>query len=261
MTVIARDDQQTPPDGPGSGTGETFEIKGASFPLTVLRLRTVRWKELGDQLTARLERNPGYFRGHPLVLDLLGVREELACSELPALVCLLRERGISPVGVCNAGQAHEEAASEVGLAVFGHTPFEPASRSRLRPGRSESEGREPEPRVVQPPPAPAGKMVTQPVRSGQRVYARNGDLVVVGAVNAGAEVLADGNIHVYGPLRGRALAGARGDAAARIFCQSLEAELVSIAGTYRVIEDVPAEVRGRAAQIYASGQSVVISPL
>jgi len=96
------------------------------------------------------------------------------------------------------------------------------------------------------------KTVYRPVRSGQQIYAEDSDLVVLAAVNAGAEVVADGDVHIYGPLRGRALAGARGDRAARVFCQSMEAELVAIAGCYQVLDDT-AEVRGRAVQVYLDG--------
>jgi septum site-determining protein MinC len=97
-------------------------------------------------------------------------------------------------------------------------------------------------------------LIDRPVRSGQRIYARGGDLSVIAAVSAGAELIADGNIHVYGPLRGRALAGVKGDTTARIFCQDLQAELVSVAGHYRVSESIPPELRGVPVQIYLDQQ-------
>nr|MDQ2693913.1 septum site-determining protein MinC [Pseudomonadota bacterium] len=109
--------------------------------------------------------------------------------------------------------------------------------------------------------ASANKLISQPVRSGQQMYAPDGDLILLGTVNAGAEVLADGNIHIYGHLRGRALAGARGNREARIFCQSLEAELVSIAGRYRVFEEMDAEVRGTPTQIFLADDRLIIEPL
>jgi septum site-determining protein MinC len=105
-------------------------------------------------------------------------------------------------------------------------------------------------------------MVTQPIRSGQRIYARDGDLIVLAAVNAGAEVMADGNIHIYAPLRGRALAGVRGNQNARIFCHSMEAELIAIAGSYRVFEDrVPDEIRQKSVQICLRGEQLDIVPI
>ena len=111
-----------------------------------------------------------------------------------------------------------------------------------------------------PPPAPKARLVTAPVRSGTQIYARGSDLIVTAAVSPGAELVADGNIHVYGVLRGRALAGASGDAAARIFCTRFEAELVSIAGRYLVSEQMPADVRSTSVQIALVDDQLTISP-
>ena len=105
------------------------------------------------------------------------------------------------------------------------------------------------------------RMVTTPVRSGQRIYARNSDLIITAQVSAGAEVIADGCIHIYGSLRGRALAGAQGDEAARIFCRDLQAELLAIAGRYKVAEDIADDVRGRPVQIRLDGDKLCIDPL
>lgn len=107
----------------------------------------------------------------------------------------------------------------------------------------------------------ASVIVTEPVRSGQRIYADRGDLVVMAPVSSGAELIAHGNIHVYGPLRGRALAGVNGDKTARIFCQSLEAELVAIAGLYRTSDDMPADLRNKRAQAFLQDDTLKIEPL
>ena len=105
-------------------------------------------------------------------------------------------------------------------------------------------------------------VVDRPLRSGQRVYARGGDLIVLAVVSVGAEVIADGNIHVYGPLRGRAIAGARGDTSARIYCTCLEPQLVSIAGIYRTTETpLAADVLGQAAQVRLDGEKIIVEPL
>jgi septum site-determining protein MinC len=101
----------------------------------------------------------------------------------------------------------------------------------------------------------------KPVRSGQQVYARDGDLIVTNLVANGAEVIADGSIHVYGPLRGRALAGAQGDSTARIYCQEFHAELVSIAGQYRVFEDLPSDLRGQPVQAWLEGEKLHLARL
>jgi septum site-determining protein MinC len=104
-------------------------------------------------------------------------------------------------------------------------------------------------------------VITQPVRSGRQVYAHQGDLVVLATASPGAELLADGHIHVYGPLRGRALAGVSGDTRARIFCRSLEAELVSVAGYWRVRDDIPEDLIGKPVQIFLEDERVMIEPL
>ena len=105
------------------------------------------------------------------------------------------------------------------------------------------------------------KLVNRPVRSGQQVYARDTDLVILGSIGPGAEIIADSNIHVYGALRGRALCGVAGNTEARIFCQSLEAELVSVAGNYKVLEEIPEELRGKPAQIWFGNDKLMIEPL
>jgi septum site-determining protein MinC len=279
MTSFARSEKAP---GGSSVRDEAFEIRGTSFPLTVIRLRSPDPVRLRAELEEKVGRAGDYFRNCPAVLDLQPVEATLAPAALPSLFALLRELAFVPLGVCNGTPDQRAASLEAGLALL-------QSPSRTKPGATTREAAEPRdvspppraaevPREVTPalapavpasepsqadprPPKKAAKVVSQPVRSGQRIYARGSDLVVVGAVNAGAEVIADGNVHVYGALRGRALAGAGGDGEARIFCQSLEAELVSIAGTYRVIEDVPAPVRGKPAQVYISNDHLVIAPL
>ena len=144
----------------------------------------------------------------------------------------------------NAEPAQLEAASAAGLASF--------APSVTQPGRRVAPPAAAAPAVPAPaPPSPraSSRLVTTPVRSGTQIYARGTDLVVTASVSPGAELVADGNIHVYGPLRGRALAGASGDTGARIFCSRLEAELVSIAGRYLVSEQLPADQRGFPVQI------------
>ncbi len=190
--------------------------------------------------------------------------------DFPALVRLLKELALVPVGVRHATPAQQEAAVEAGFAVVkggGVRELPAAPEPNGATGAKAEEPREPE-KIQTPPPkllqvtessdsVIRAKTVYRPVRSGQQIYATNRDLVVLAAVNAGAEVVADGDVHIYGPLRGRALAGAKGDRQARIFCQSMVAELVAIAGHYQVSdESVPREVRGRAVQIYLDGENL-----
>jgi septum site-determining protein MinC len=223
-----------------------LEIKGSVFTLGVLHLLVSDLDAIAADLVAKLRLAPRFFHHAPLVIDLQGVPVSARPVDFPALVHLLREHELIPVGVRNATAQQQEDAMGAGLGL-------------LQGGRPERESRTAEP-APQPEHAPT-KLITQPVRSGQQIYAQGGDLVVLAPVSAGAELLADGHIHVYAPLRGRALAGVRGNTGARIFCQCLEAELISVAGHYRVIEDLEAEVRGKPAQAYLEGERLTIRAL
>lgn len=224
---------------PAVATPQAFELKGRMLTLSVLRLFTVDLGLLAEQLDARLATMPELFRHLPVVLDLEALHSQ--ALDLAALADCLRQRGLVPVGVRAGDPELAEQAAVVGL---GAIELGSAPARRIEPVRER----------------PAAMVVQQPVRSGQQIYAR-GDLIVLAPVSAGAEVLADGHIHVYGPLRGRALAGVQGDSSARIFCQSLEAELVSIAGAYRISENIDEIGRGRPVQIYLDGEALHIEPL
>jgi len=148
---------------------------------------------------------------------------------------------LSLIGVQNATPAQLDAATTAGLASFAPNATQP---TRPRPAEAA-----PAPHHQTAPAAAKARLVTQPIRSGTQIYARGSDLIVTAPVSPGAEIMADGNIHVYAALRGRALAGAGGDVEARIFCSRLEAELISIAGRYLVSDQIPLEQRGLAVQI------------
>jgi septum site-determining protein MinC len=161
-----------------------------------------------------------------------------------------------PFGVRGGNKSQNAAAEAMELAILSDTlarVTKPAGATPT-PQRPPQAGPAPSApaaqREPQQRPAQGFTLVTRPVRSGQRIYAAGGDLSVVAAVSSGAELMADGNIHVYGPLRGRALAGMKGNTEARIFCQDLQAELVSVAGHYRISENIPGELRGMPVQIY-----------
>jgi septum site-determining protein MinC len=186
--------------------------------------------------------------------------------QFPLLVGLLRGYGMIPVGVRGGDANQNEAAEAMELAILGDTFVRKtkAAAARSTPKvTNESNAAAARPRAAAPRPASGApfKLVTHPVRLGQRVYARGSDLSVVGAVSSGAELLADGNIHVYGALRGRAMAGLSGDLKTRIFCQNLEAELVSIAGHYRVSENIPSALKGVPVQIFLDQEILRIEKL
>lgn len=227
-----------------------------------------------------------FFENEPVVVD--ASRLEQVIDWAPLLEAL-RQHRLHPVGVIAAG-AQLEAAAAAGLPAVevGGAPVRPAApvgaehdvpaaatipdKPAPHAGTADSAppSRAAEPRTVEaqsasaalPEPAPAAMVISRPLRSGQRVYARNTDLIVIGVVSRGAEVIADGNIHVYGPLRGKAMAGARGDASARIFTTQLDPELVAVAGVYRVIETgLEAALQNKPAIISLNGESLQIESL
>jgi septum site-determining protein MinC len=215
-------------------------VQGAVFTVMVVRAGMLRDPAFEPELARQIERSPRFFRNAPVVLDLKEAAEFTGEAEFAEAKEMLRRCTLTLIGVQNAQPAQLEAAAAAGLASFAPNAPQPSRR----PPREPSTGA---------PSAPAAtaktRLVTQPVRSGTQIYARGADLVITAAVSPGAEIMADGNIHVYGALRGRALAGAAGDVDARIFCSRLEAELVSIAGRYLVSEQLPPEQQGMPVQI------------
>jgi len=228
------------------------ELKGSVFTLPVLRVSSADLRAIEKDLSERLAQAVMFFQNAPIVIDLERVGHPSSALDLVGLVAVLRDKKLIPVGVRNAAPHQAEAAVAAGLAV-------------LRGGSPPKAAPEPVVAVAPKPPAPAvreTKFVTQAVRSGQKIHAPHGDLVVLAQVNAGAEIVASGNIHVYGALRGRALAGVSGDTSARIVCQQMEAELVAIAGQFRVFEDIiPGDIFGKLTQIYLNGEKLVIEPV
>jgi septum site-determining protein MinC len=221
-------------------------VQGALFTVMVVRAGMLRDPSFEHELAQQVERSPRFFRGAPVVLDLRGVSGFETPDEFSDAGAVLRNFTLMLVGVQNAQPAQLEAATESGLASFAPTAAQPA--------------RAPAAPVQQAPAqAPPARIVTQPVRSGTQIYARGADLIVTAAVSPGAELIADGNIHVYNVLRGRALAGASGDTGARIFCSRLEAELVSVAGRYLVSDQLPVDQRGHPVQIVLVDDQLTIT--
>lgn len=227
----------------------TFEIKSAQLPLVSLLLKSPALDALAQELAARFGDIPDFFDHEPLVIDLSPLQATQADSaiDFPALLTLLRQYRVQPIAVRGGSAAQMAAALAAGL-VAAPDAVTPRATSRV-------ETAEPE-RTAAPEPAHDALVIDKPLRSGQQVYARGRDLVLLSMVNPGAEVIADGHIHVYAPLRGKAIAGARGNSAARIFTLCLEAELISIAGVYRTSDvPLPADVLGRPTQVRLDGGS------
>ncbi|MCX7815321.1 MAG: septum site-determining protein MinC [Tepidimonas ignava] len=224
-----------------SASSTAIDIRPTTWAMLSARLRGGYVDAVLHELQQRYGDSPGFFENEPVVLDLSGwpTVADPTPLEVDALLRALRHVGLQPLGYRDASGQWPTLLQHHGLCDAGPAPTEPK-----RPTPSA-------PATPVPAPEPASAMVVdRPLRSGQQVYARGRDLVVLAAVNPGAEVIADGHVHVYAPLRGRALAGARGDATARIFTLSLQAELVSIAGVYQTAEHGwPDTVHGRATQV------------
>jgi len=248
-----------------------LELKAAAFTLPVIRLFGVDMDAVETELAPKVLQAPGFFRNTPVVIDLAALSDFDADVGFPQLVGLLRGMGMMPVGVRGGSPAQHEAAQAMELAILGdaHKPRQRVSAAGAEPAEaSAAPVREPAGGARQLASAGADEgvvsaslLIDRPVRSGQRVYAAGGDLTVVAAVSSGAELMADGNIHIYAPMRGRVIAGLKGDVKARIFCQDMRAELVSVAGHYRVSENIPADLKGKQVQVFLDHEVLRIEPL
>ena len=241
-------------------------VQGALFTVIVVRAGLLHDPAFEQELARQIERSPRFFRNAPVVLDLKDAEGFGAAADFAAARDQLRQHTLTLVGVQNAAPAQFEAAAQAGLASFAPTASQPSGRRAAAATAAAQTEAETVPAAEAETPAPLprsapvkARLITEPVRSGTQIYARGTDLVVIAAVSPGAELIADGNIHVYGVLRGRALAGASGEASARIFCSRLEAELVSIAGRYLVSEQLPADQRGFPVQITLDDDQLTIT--
>lgn len=239
-----------------------LELKSASLTLVAVVLKSTDLSVLSRDLDDRVASTPDLFDADPVAIDLSRVRETIEPIDFAALILLLRSFNMVPVAA-RAGSADQMAAAlAAGLAEAPESPRFNGARA------ADSHHPDVAPVLLTECftelhlPAPPALIVDKPLRSGQQVVARGGDLVVLALVSFGAEVIADGSIHVYAPLRGRAIAGAQGDRSARIFTTCMQAQLVSIAGVYRTTEtEMPDGVEGNAAQVRLEGEHLAIEAL
>jgi septum site-determining protein MinC len=233
-----------------------YDIKSADLPLVAFQLKSADLQAVAQALQAQLAESPGFFDQDPVLIDLETLPADAGAIDFSALIRLLRQHGLCPVAIRTAQADWLGAARAAGLVQ--------ADDARIRRQAPATAAVAATPPAV---PSPMAAMVLdKPLRSGQQFYAKGCDLIVLSMVNPGAEVIADGHIHIYAPLRGKAIAGARGFSGARIFAQSMDPELISIAGVYRTSENpLPADVRGHAAQVClqtgAEGDKLRIVPL
>lgn len=250
------------------------EIKFGQVGIANLKLKRLDAEALAAELQEKVASASKLFLRAPVVLDL---------SHLPALpdieivrdlLARIHASGMLPVGLSYGTSDNDALAQELGIPVFAkfRAAYEradtepavvpaPARATPPPPSREAPAAAKPAPAAAPAASASVGMLHDKPVRSGQQIYARGRDLTLTALVGNGAEVIADGSIHIYGALRGRALAGAQGDESARIFCQEFHAELVSIAGQYRVFEDIPKDLRGHPVQAWLEGDKLLLKKL
>lgn len=235
----------------------SFDLKSAQLPVVAVVLKDTDIHVLAHDLAERLAADPDFFDNDPVLIDLTHVREATDPVDFVELRRVLRQHHTQPVAVRGGSPEQMEAAKDAGLMAAPD-----AMPARSAPAEIREVIREVE--VVREIPAPMADalIIDRPLRSGQQVYARNTDVVVLGMVSYGAEVIADGNVHVYAPLRGRAVAGARGNTEARIFSTCMEPQLLSIAGIYRAIDSaLPDDVAGKPAKVRLEGEKIIIESL
>lgn len=234
---------------------ESFQLKGGLFPMTLLELKSADLNAIKLELMEKVTQSPAFFQRSPLVFGVeLLTDAEQESLDLAGLCAMCRELTLLPTATRGANARLLNESGRLGLAIL------PKSRSKQSELAAEAPPSTEAVEAAKSAAAPT-RIITTPIRSGQQIYARGGDLIVMAAVSAGAEVLADGNIHIYGALRGRALAGVQGDENARIFCSSQEAEMVAIAGQFMVDEVLRTNHWKEAVQIYLAGGRIQITPL
>lgn len=251
-----------------------FQLKGGLYTLSALQLLSPKLTNFAQQLDSKIQQAPKFFHNAPVVIDLIKIGHPGHDLDFMTLKELLISRRLIPVGVKGGSSEQHAAAIAAGFAILSDGTRSDGIREKtdatagvarkeqanlkltgdLLPEK-ESEAKELETKGSNT------RLITEPVRSGQQIYARGGDLIVLAPVSHGAELLADGHIHVYGPLRGRALAGVTGDTQAHILCQSLEAELISIAGQYKISEDIESGAWQVAVDISLTGDRLQIRAL
>ena len=255
-----------------------IDIRYGQVGLVQVRIRTTDAGSILDELTGRIATAPHFFRRTAVCLDLSGLANEPSPAEVRAAIEAIRRAGMLAVGLTGDCAATAAISTALSLPIITSfrvpsrpvpvvQPPEPAVQAAVQatarvplpasqsPGAPAAASAVPEP-PAEPPPAGSAMIHAHTVRSGQRIYARGRDLIVTAAVGAGAEIMADGCVHIYGSLRGRAMAGAHGQTEARVFCQQFYAELVSIAGVFRVFETIPAELAGAPVQAWLAGDDL-----
>ncbi|MBS0200565.1 MAG: septum site-determining protein MinC [Proteobacteria bacterium] len=246
------------------------DLKIGQVGIANLRVRSFDVARLGDEMRERVQRAPALFRRAAVIVDFGGLTNLPSIEDARALLAALREAGVIPVALAYGTSENDTFAEALDLPTLAkfRAQYEraggdvaPAPAPAVPAAAESRAAAAPAPAAVPVIAAEPGLVMTKPVRSGQQVYAEQRDLTVVGTVGAGAEVMADGSVHIYGSLRGRALAGAQGNTQARIFCQEFHAELVAVAGHYIVADEAPAHLIGKPVQVWLDHETLRIAAL
>lgn len=247
------------------------DLKIGQVGIANLRIRTLDVERLGAEMRDRVARAPKLFERAAVIVDFGALPGTPDAASALALLDALRAAGVIPVALAYGSSDNERLAVELGLPLLAkfRAQYESPDAAANAPApapKAVADAAPAKAAAAAAAKAPAasgepGMIQTAPIRSGQQIYAEQRDLTILGTVGAGAEVIADGSIHIYGALRGRALAGARDNEKARIFCREFHAELVAIAGHYKVMEDIPANLRGKAVQVWLDNGQIHIAAL
>lgn len=246
-----------------------FQLKGSTVTVVVLEVIRYLPNDFPAQLADKIQQAPQFFQDSPVLINIEKLSDEDIAIDLSLLIQQCRDASLQPIAFKGVGEVFREAVAATGLAALPDSstrakanqldiPEPPQTEVPVSEGESQVIIRTvTEEKLVQRP----SKVITRPVRSGQQVYAEGADLIVLSQVSEGAEVIADGHVHVYGALRGRALAGVRGDTEARVFCQKLEAEIISVAGNFLLSESLPDSLRKQPAQAFLEGDVLKLEAL
>ncbi len=278
---------------PGSAAS-SFELKGSMLTVIELHVLDPVLANFAAEIKKKVSQAPDFFNRAPVAIDLAQVKNTESIIDFADIVEVLKRNQLIPIGVRNGSAAQHKRALDQGLFSLAtssmrsfdsqqdtQTELQQKAKQQKQQKQQKEENKDlKEKSSYSSSNANAestsssnknsgfytahqaySKTVYQPIRSGQQVYAKGCDLVILSTVSAGADIISDGHIHVYGSLRGRALAGVNGDESARIFCQNLEAQLISIAGYYRVIEEIEENFRNQSVQIYLKDQRVTIEKM
>jgi septum site-determining protein MinC len=228
-------------------------FKSSTFSVPVLVLSSNDLVIIEQQLQEKINLAPEFFKNSPLVFDVQELNKQSLDIDIPVFIKKIQALGLLPIGIRGGTAQQNQEAIALGVPVHSIHATSAAESQK-------SKTMAPAPEPGHKTDAPTTTVITQPIRSGQRVYS-HGDLIILAQVSSGTEIMAEGNIHVYATLRGRALAGVQGDTKARIFCSDLQAELISIAGIYKVSEDLNDSVRNKPVQIYLQDNSLIIKDI